>query len=240
MSPPTQALFFDAVGTLFQVKGSVGDVYRRVATRHRPEIDAADLDTAFHEVIQASRPLRFPGLSGARLHQIETQWWYDVVYKVFGRFDLLLDFDEYQRDIYEVFRSAEGWELYPETQETLVALRERGYKLAVVSNFDSRLPDVLAALGIADLFDDVIFATLYGLAKPDAELFRIPLRHLDVAAETVVHVGDHMEEDVAGSRAVGLRPILVSRDRGRLPTIDLPAIRTLDELLGLLPERAGG
>lgn len=240
MSQPTQALFFDAVGTLFRVKGSVGEVYRRVASRHRPEIAAADLDAAFHEVIQASRPLRFPGHSGARLHQIETQWWYDVVYKVFARFDLLLDFDEYRRDIYEVFRTAAGWELYPETQDTLIALRSRGYKLAVLSNFDSRLPDVLAALGIADLFDDVTYASLHGLAKPDAELFHIALRHLGLAAETVVHVGDHMEEDVAGSRAVGLRPILVSRDGRRLPTLDLLAIRTLDKLLDLLPERAGG
>jgi putative hydrolase of the HAD superfamily len=228
MSQPIKALFFDAVGTLFQVKGSVGD------------IDAAALDAAFREVIETSRPLRFPGLAGARLHQIETQWWYDVVYKVFGRFDLLLDFEEYRHDIYEVFRSAAGWELYPETQDTLVALRARGYKLAVVSNFDSRLPDVLAALGIADLFDDVTFATLHGLAKPDAELFRIPLRHFGLAPEAVVHVGDHMDEDVAGSRAVGMRPILVSRDGGRLPTVDLPAIRTLDALLELLPAQAGG
>jgi hypothetical protein len=49
-----------------------------------------------------------------------------------------------------------------------------------------------------------------------------------------------MEEDVAGSRAVGLRPILVSRDGRRLPTLDLLAIRTLDKLLDLLPERAEG
>jgi putative hydrolase of the HAD superfamily len=235
MSQRTQALFFDAVGTLFHVKGSVGEVYGRVASRHRPEIDSAALDAAFREVFATSKPLRFPNLTGAHLHQIETQWWYDVVYKVFGRFDVLLDFDEYRRDIYEVFRGAGGWELYPETHDTLAALRGRGYRLAVVSNFDSRLPDVLAALGIGELFDDITFATAHGLAKPDPELFRVPLQRLDLAPEAVVHVGDHMEEDVAGSRAVGLRPILVSRDGRRLPSVDLQTIRTLDELLTLLP-----
>ena len=49
-----------------------------------------------------------------------------------------------------------------------------------------------------------------------------------------------MEEDVAGSRAVGLRPILISRDGRRLPSIDLQTIRSLDQLLALVPERAGG
>jgi len=240
MSQPTQALFFDAAGTLFHVKGSVGEVYRRVAGRHRPEIDSAALDAAFREVFAAAKPLRFPNLSGAHLHQIETQWWYDVVYKVFSRFDVLLDFDEYRRDIYEVFRGADGWELYPETHDTLAALRDRGYRLAVVSNFDSRLPDVLAALGIAGLFEDITFATAYGLAKPDPGLFLIPLQRLGLAPEAVFHVGDHMEEDVAGSRAVGLRPVLVTRDGHRLPTVDLQTIRTLDQLLDLLPERAGG
>lgn len=240
MSPPIQAIFFDAAGTLFRVRGSVGEVYGRVAARHRPEIAAADLDAAFREVFAASKPLRFPNLTGAHLHQIETQWWYDVVYKVLGRFDVLLDFDEYRRDIYEVFRGAGGWELYPETHDTLAALRGRGYRMAVVSNFDSRLPDVLAALGIAELFEDITFATAHGVAKPDPDLFRIPLQRLGLAPEAVVHVGDHMDEDVVGSRAVGLRPILVSRDGRRLPSVDLQAIRTLDQLLTLLPERAGG
>ena len=71
-----------------------------------------------------------------------------------------------------------------------------------------------------------------GAAKPDRAIFE---RALDVArAEPgeAVHVGDSLENDVAGARAAGIRPVLVARD-GAAPG-GVEAIRSLAELPALL------
>jgi len=233
MAHPIQAILFDGVGTLFRVRDSVGAVYHRVAVRHRPEITAAELDAAFHEEMAAADPMAFPGLSPTHLREMEIQWWYDRVYRTFARFDLPLDYDTYRTEIFEPFRGA-AWELYPETVDTLIALRERGFTIGMVSNFDSRLPDALVALGIAALIDHPIYASPHGVAKPDPRLFEIALAACGVSADAALHVGDHLEEDVAGARGAGIQPVLIDREGKRLPMVELPVIRRLDELLPLV------
>jgi len=233
MPPTIQAVLFDAVGTLFRVRDSVGAIYHRVAVRHRPEITAEVLDAAFREEMAAADPMAFPHLSPAHLREMELQWWYDRVYRTFARFDLPLDFETYRTEIFEPFRGA-AWELYPETGDTLIALHERGITLAVVSNFDSRLTDVLTALGIAALVDHPIYASPHGVAKPDPRLFEIALAACGVKAEAAIHVGDDPTDDVAGARAAGIQPVLLDRDGTRLPMVDLPVIQSLDALLPLL------
>ncbi len=233
MAHPIQAVLFDAVGTLFRVRDSVGAVYHRVAVRHRRSITAEALDAAFHEEMAAADPMAFPHLSPAHLREMELQWWYDRVYRTFARFDLPLDFETYRTEIYEPFRGA-AWELYPETADTLIALHERGITTGIVSNFDSRLTDALTALGIAALIDHPIYASPHGVAKPDPRLFEIALSACGVAAEAAIHVGDDPADDVAGARGAGIRPLLIDRAGTRLPMVDLPVIRRLDELLPLL------
>ncbi len=233
MAHPIQAILFDAVGTLFRVRDSVGAIYHRVAARHRRSITPEALDAAFHEEMAATDPMAFPHLSADHLREMELQWWYDRVYRTFARFDLPLHFETYRTEIYEPFRGA-AWELYPESRDTLIALRERGITVAVVSNFDSRLPDVLTALGIGALVDHPIYASPHGVAKPDPRLFEIALEACEVKAEAAIHVGDDPTDDAAGARAAGIRPLLIDREGKRLPMVDLPVIRRLDELLPLL------
>ncbi len=233
MSHDIKAILFDGVGTLFRVRESVGAIYQRVAARERPEITAEALDAAFREEMAATEPMAFPGLSPAHLREMELQWWYDRVYHTFARLDLHLDFETYRTEIFEPFRGA-AWELYPETHDTLIALRERGITTAVVSNFDSRLTDVLTALGIAALVDHPIYASPHGVAKPDPRLFEIALDACGVEAGAAIHVGDELDDDVAGARAAGITPVLISRDRRRLPSVDLMVIDRLDQLLPLL------
>ena len=227
---PVQAILLDGVGTLFRVRDSVGAIYRAVAVRSRPAITAAELDAAFHAEMAAAGPMAFPGLTPDHLREMEIQWWYDRVYRTFARLDLPLDFATYRTEIYEPFRGA-AWELYPESRATLLALRDRGLTVAVVSNFDSRLPDVLTALGIGGLIDHPIYASRHGVAKPNPRLFEIALAACGVTADHAIHVGDDLTGDVAGARAAGIQPILLSRDHHRLPSVDLAVIDRLDQLL---------
>jgi putative hydrolase of the HAD superfamily len=99
--------------------------------------------------------------------------------------------------------------------------------MAVVSNFDHRLPGILQDLGILEYFENVTIPILAGAAKPDRRIFEAALDGLGDPARRAVYVGDRAVEDVAGARQAGLHPIPV----GSLATLaELPAhIDALEE-----------
>ncbi len=126
---------------------------------------------------------------------------------------------------------------YPEVPEVLEELRRRGYRLAVVSNWEPDLPDVLNRVGLLDAFDVVVASAVVGAAKPDPRIFRVALETLKVEPQATVHVGDSYEADVQGARAAGIHPVLLDRDYVYQQS-DVPLIRTLQELPPLLEEYA--
>src|SRR5205807_1475626 len=83
--------------------------------------------------------------------------------------------------------------------------------LAVVSNFDGRLPRVLASLGLRPLVDLVVHSTAAAAAKPDPAIFRAALSALGVAPSAALHAGDGPVADVEGARRAGLRAVLLDR-----------------------------
>lgn len=124
------------------------------------------------------------------------------------------------------------FEPFPEVASTLRALRARGARLVVVSNWDVSLHDVLRRTGLSDLLDGVLTSAEEGVGKPEPEIFRRALRRAGAAPREAVHAGDSVEFDVAGARAAGVTPVLVARD-GAAPPAGVRAIRALDGLLAL-------
>ena len=99
-------------------------------------------------------------------------------------------------------------------QQTLAALRRAGLRTGVVSNADGRAAALLAAAGLAPALELIVDSHVEGVEKPDPEIFRRALARLDVPAERTVFVGDIWSIDVEGSRAAGLRPILMDATGG--------------------------
>jgi putative hydrolase of the HAD superfamily len=85
---------------------------------------------------------------------------------------------------------------------------------------------------LLELVDAVVTSAEVGVAKPDPEVFHRALALAGVGPEAAVHVGDSPDNDVAGARAAGVRPVLVSR-RSSTPA-DVEVIRSLTELPHLL------
>lgn len=112
---------------------------------------------------------------------------------------------------------------FPDVAPALRALRERGLRLVVVSNWDCSLPQWLAAAGLGELLDATVSSAAVGAAKPDAAVFATGLERAGCTAAEAVHVGDSLENDVAGARAVGLRAILVDRAGAGAPGVETVA-----------------
>jgi len=111
------------------------------------------------------------------------------------------------------FHNPETYAVYPDVWPALAALRRQGFRLAVLSNWDWELPDLLVGLGLMSYFDDVIVSARVGCAKPDPHIFRQALQKVDVSAPArAIHVGDNIVADMEGAAQAGLRPILIDRD----------------------------
>ena len=127
--------------------------------------------------------------------------------------------------------------LYDDAIPTLQHFRDEGFKLAIVSNWDTPLDPLTERLGIADYFDTITASHDMRVRseKPDPHIFNYALAAVGVSAEEVVHVGDTYEADIVGAQGVGIRPILLDRNgtqTGRWGE----TIQSLTELLELLEE----
>jgi putative hydrolase of the HAD superfamily len=121
---------------------------------------------------------------------------------------------------------------FAEVPEALAQLHAAGHRLLVVSNWDCSLPDWLGPAGLMEHVEAVVSSGATGVAKPDPEIFERALALAGAARGDVVHVGDSVENDVAGARAAGLRAILVARNGAAPPGVE--AIPLLTELPALL------
>lgn len=118
---------------------------------------------------------------------------------------------------------------FPDAPEALETARSRGLRLVVVSNWDCSLPDVLARVGLASQLDGVVASASAGARKPEAAIFERALALAGVAPSEAIHVGDSIEDDIEGARAIGIRPVFLSRDGAAGPA-DVTTIASLAEL----------
>jgi putative hydrolase of the HAD superfamily len=133
-------------------------------------------------------------------------------------------------DVEDALLGAVRFRAYPEVPDVLARLRARGARLAVVSNWDISLHDVLERTALRPLVDAVVISAELGVAKPDPAIFAAALERLGATADGAMHVGDSLEADVEGARAAGIEAVFVARDGARTPE-GVRAIASLDGLL---------
>ena len=243
MSQPIRVVFFDAANTLFHVNGSVADIYLQEAVRfgfpQKPNSLIA-IKQAFSRAFLDAPPPVFAATEPAQIKQSERLWWFDVVHNAFYRVGMFERFDEFFEQVFRRFGEADSWALYPETLSVLSTLRGQGYELGIVSNFDSRLFQVMRGLGIEQFFETVTIASLAHAAKPAPKIFELALEKHAIDPDEAAHVGDSMRDDLEGATRIGLRGILLDRDARSSTHLPTGALRitTLSELPELLQPEA--
>ncbi len=212
--PQIKVIFFDAVGTLFDVRGSVGEVYLSYASKYgvpRTKEMCQALNQSFRETMKDMPPQIFSVESPEKLKQCERLWWFDVVHSVFYRVGMFEGFDDFFEEVFTAFQQSDHWELFPETVEVLTRLKQQGFELGVISNFDTRFYKVFRALKLDGLFDSVTISSLAKSLKPANKIFSYALSQHMVDPVEAIHVGDHPTEDFLGAQKAGLHALLVDR-----------------------------
>lgn len=236
--PAVRAVTLDAAGTLIAVAEPVGETYARVAARHGVHVTTEAAEAGFRRAMASQAPLAFPGAGETERPARERAWWYAVVRAALGTTSPDAALDAAAAELFAHYAGAAAWLVFPEVPAVLAALRARGLRLAVVSNFDGRLLPLLDALGISERVDAVVPSTLVGSAKPEARIFHAALARLGVSPAAALHVGDDLSMDVTGACRAGLRAVLVDR-HGRVPAAPagVPVLRSLDRLPELADAR---
>lgn len=108
---------------------------------------------------------------------------------------------------YEVFYATRNQvECYPDSLDALARIAAR-VPVAALSNGNADL----ARIGIARHFAFCLHSREHGAAKPAASIFLAACARLGCAPDEVLHVGDHVEMDVAGAARAGLRSCWINR-----------------------------
>ena len=233
-----KAVFFDFYKTLCVWGQPLAASLKKIAARYRVEIDWERYATA-RENLYADASASDPAthsLLGTMQEIVES----------YCEFVRQLGIQEHVEQMtWELLQSehslfaATSATLYADVVPTLQHLRAEGFKLAIVSNWDTPLDPLTERLGIADYFDAIIAShdERVKSAKPDAHIFNYTLEAVGVSAEEAVHVGDTYEADIVGARDVGIRPILIDRDGTQAGRWD-ETIQSLEELPERLKEYA--
>lgn len=134
----------------------------------------------------------------------------------------------------------------PGAESAIIVLRNRGYRLGVISNSMSSLdiPRSLDAFGWKDHFEVVILSAIVRYRKPAPEIFREASRAMNVMPSRCVYLGNRVSKDLVGCKRAGFGLGIIIEPPGTLPSDQQDktftpdaVIHSLGELLDLFPWR---
>ena len=228
-----RAVFLDVYATLLEVS-EIERVYQNILEQHGCNASSAEVDSWITAARTAVRDL--PSGIGpdyridARLTEARREAQLASLLDSAG----IPDGDRACRAaLRDAWASAELFPVYPEVPGVLVELKRLGLVVGAVSNWESRLDELLASNGIAHHFDFILASEAAGYAKPSPRLFELALKLAGVAPGEALHAGDDLVNDVQAAQALGIVPVMV-RHSGSGAAEHSPMISSLEHLLTLV------
>jgi putative hydrolase of the HAD superfamily len=221
----TRAVLLDALGTLVELRPPAAPLRAALERRTGIDVGIEAAERGFAAEIAHYLANHMRGSDRNRLEELRDEC-AEAMLEAIGRAELDLE------AVRAAMLDALEFEAFPDVVPALSELRSRGLRLVVVSNWDCSLPEWLDRAGLAGLFDGTVSSAAVGAAKPAAAVFEAGLELAGCTASEAVHVGDSLDNDVAGARDVGVRAILVQRHGDPPPGVE--AVRSLDELSAIV------
>jgi putative hydrolase of the HAD superfamily len=127
----------------------------------------------------------------------------------------------------------------PDAAATLLQLRARGYRVGLLTNCTSEIPQLWARCPLAPLADATVFSCAERLRKPQLAAYELAAARLGVDANDCVFAGDGADGELDGAYAAGMHPVLLRTDDTHPPEAWAgPVIARLSDILTLLPPQA--
>jgi putative hydrolase of the HAD superfamily len=215
---------FDAVGTLIEPSPSAAQAYADAAARQGHPLAVPMVRERFNQAFV--RREAAPETSEAR----ESELWRQIVA------DTLPEIPEPDRAFHELwlhFGNPKSWRVFPDVPQTLETLKTKGFRLAVASNFDARLRNVLAGhAALKPVSQFIVICSEVGWRKPHARFYQAIEQAVGMSGRHILQVGDSPRDDFFGPTACGFQALLLDRKRsGPQADLTIRDLRQLPELL---------
>ena len=221
-----RAVLLDALGTLLSLEPPAALLRAELAQRFGVDVSEADAGRAIAAEIAYYRAHLGDGSDPERLAALRRSC-AQVLHRALPESarGALADTDALTAALLASLR----FRAFDDVAGALAAWRSQGLVLVVVSNWDISLPRVLQDVGLGSMIDRVLTSAEAGARKPSSTIFEQALVLAGVPPSGAIHVGDSLEEDVAGALAAGIEPVLLRRDGSPGP----PDVRTVASLAEL-------
>jgi len=214
-------IFFDVGYTLMTLFPSRGDVYADIAYDYgynlNPKIIEANFDQLGEEWDkQKIRTQPLTRASSKTVSKHYAQFNSEVLIRSgIPRQDKSISLTIGKRIFNEVFSNNSLWRIFNEVKDFLNLLKKNNKKLAVIENWDKRLPGFMKSWSwdLDKYFDFIISGGELKLRKPDPQIFQIALDKAKTKPQKTVYIGNRYTEDVLGAKELGITPILFDRER---------------------------
>ena len=222
------AVFFDVDFTLIYPGPTFqGEGYARFCERYAMAVDAS----RFAHAVRAASSI----LDAAQDHvydaDIFVSYTRRIIEEMGGAGPRL---DECAREVYREWAACQHFFLYDDVAPVLTELASRGLKVGLISNSHRCLASFQEHFELRGLITAAVSSSEHGYMKPHPSIFQAALAQAGVEAGESLMVGDSLAHDIDGARRVGMRGVLVHRSDDPVPDADVPVIRSMTELPGML------
>ena len=224
------AVIFDVDFTLIYPGPTFQGVgYARFCEQHGIRVDPLRFDAA----VRAASSI----LDDAQEHvydaEIFVRYTGRIIREMGGSGDAVVDC---AREIYDEWAENQHFFLYEDVAPVLKDLASRGLKIGLISNSHRPLMSFQQHFELDGLITAAVSSSEHGFMKPHPSIFQAALTLAGAQASESVMVGDSLSHDIDGARGVGMRGVLVHRSPDSAPQTDVPVIRSMTELPGLLSD----
>uniref|UniRef100_A0A9I9CXE9 Haloacid dehalogenase-like hydrolase domain-containing protein 3 n=1 Tax=Cucumis melo TaxID=3656 RepID=A0A9I9CXE9_CUCME len=196
-----KALLVDAVGTLVVPSQPMAQIYREIGEKYGVNYSEGEILNRYRRAYEkpwGRSRLRSTFFDFRYVNDGKPFWQY-IVSSSTGCSD-----SQYFEELYNYYTTNKAWHLCdPDAERVFKALRQAGVKIAIVSNFDTRLRPLLRALNCDHWFDAVAVSAEVEAEKPNPTIFLKACELLGVRPEDALHVGDDRRNDLWGARDAG-------------------------------------
>jgi putative hydrolase of the HAD superfamily len=227
------AVFFDVGNTLLKPYPSLEAVCREVLERFGYDPTDEELRRG---IVTADRYYEHRYWTDDSFWSNEkdaSEMWSELYAKMLKEIGIDGDVRLIGRAIYDHFGDGDRWRTYPDVVPVFKRLKDESFRLALVSNWDSRLAKLCFDMGLDRYLDSILSSASIGLIKPDPNIYVVACQRLAVEPARAVHVGDHYYADILGARSIGINPVMIDRFGGGHQA-DVPVIEDLYGLLRIL------
>ena len=229
-----QAIFFDAGYTLFYIAPSTGEVFRDVyrqltGIEVEPKTSEKYLLKHYREC-EVRQHERRDYLASAEKTE---RFWYEIYQKTVLDLNYNGEAESLAKKMFKLFRQSKYYCVFPGVVETLERLKARGYRLGLISNYDSSLWQTLDDLKLKQYFDPILISVDVGYEKPHPRIFQKAIRQVELPPDRCAVVGDNLISDVQGAEAVGMKGILLDWYRKHRDKETLTRVENFNQLLEL-------